>query len=321
MAVDSGNYNFQPGGQKPEPGVGPRALSTAVPSRRIAGLGRLLGRCVYILDAPHRRIVRHNLAFAYPEWSPRKVEKIARDVFRNMCTTFLEICQLSVMSRRDLMSRVEMVGAANLKTALESRKGVIMVSAHLGNWEMGLQWVSCFLEAPILGVAKKIRLEALNSRLNRLRTRFGTKIIYKKGALPEMRRALRRGEMLGLLVDQSRRSEGVEVIFFGRRVTATPAAAFLAIRCQSPVLPLFCVRRPDGRLTVEIKAPLEIKCTGNLHVDVKSNTQLITDVVEQQVRRYPEQWLWAHKRWKKFYPHLYPEYMARQRRRHMRKRR
>ncbi len=319
MTVDSGNYNFQPGGQEPEPGVGPRAFFAAMSSRRIAGLGRLLGRCVYILDGPHRHIVRHNLAFAYPEWSPRKVEKISRGVFQNVCTTFLEICQLSVMSRPELLRRVEMVGGANLKTALENRKGLIIVSAHLGNWEMGLQWVCCFLEAPILGVAKKIRLKALNRRVHSLRTRFGIKIIYKKGALPEMRAALRRGEMLGLLVDQSRRSEGVEVTFFGRRVTATPAAAFLAIRCQSPVLPVFCVRRPGGGLTIEVKTPLEMKYTGNLHADVQNNTQLITDVVEQQVRRYPEQWLWAHKRWKKFYPHLYPEYMARRRRRHMRK--
>ena len=319
MTVDSGNSNFQSGRQNPEPGGGLRTLFAAMPSRKIASLGRLLGRCAYRLDAPHRRIVRQNLKFAYPEWTPRKVEGISRGVFQNVCTTFLEVCQLSVMSRQDLLHRVEMAGGANLKTALKSRKGLIIVSAHLGNWEMGLQWICCFLEEPILGIAKKIRMEALNRRVHRLRTRFGIKIIYKKGALSEMRAALRRREMLGLLVDQSRRSEGVQVTFFGRRVTTTPAAAFLAIRCQSPVVPVFCVRRPGGGLRIEVKAPLEIKYTGNLHADVQSNTQRITDVVEQEVRRYPEQWLWAHKRWKKFYPHLYPEYVARRRRRHMKK--
>ena len=136
-----------------------------------------------------------------------------------------------------------------------------------------------------------------------------------------MRNALRRGGVVAFLVDQSRRREGVDVDFFGRRVTATPAAAFLSIRCKCPVLPIFCIRETNGQLTIHVEAPLEIEWTGDLRADVQTNTQRITDAVELMVRKYPEQWFWVHKRWKKYYPHLYPEYQLRRQRRKAREKR
>jgi KDO2-lipid IV(A) lauroyltransferase len=108
-------------------------------------------------------------------------------------------------------------------------------------------------------------------------------------------------------MDISRRFDGVEVQFFGRRATATPAAAMLALRCKSPVIPIFCHRNPRGELVIKAKHPLEIKRTGNLRADLQTNTQLITDSVERAVREHPEQWNWLLKRWKDFYPDLYPE--------------
>jgi KDO2-lipid IV(A) lauroyltransferase len=290
-----------------------------IPRKHILRIGKWIGRLVYYLDVPHRRIVRRNLAFAYPDWSREQIKCISRRIFQNLGITFLESLQLIALSREDILKKVRVVGLENLQCALQSKKGLIVVSGHLGSWEMGLLYACCILEKPSLGVAKKIRFAPLNRRIHRLRTRFGLKIVYKKGALPEMRQMLRRGGILGLLIDQSRRSEGVEVTFFGHKVTATPAAAFLAIRCKCPVLPIFCVRESNGQLTMEVNPPLELKRTGDLRSDVQANTQVITDAVEKAVRKYPDQWFWVHKRWKKFYPHLYPEYQARRKRRHQRK--
>jgi KDO2-lipid IV(A) lauroyltransferase len=157
--------------------------------------------------------------------------------------------------------------------------------------------------------------------VHNLRTRFGTSIIYKKGALPDMRKALRRGEIVGLLVDQSKRKEGVDVNFFGHRVPATPAAAFLSIRCKSPILPIFCIREASGQLTIYVEQPIKIRWSGDLRSDVQANTQLITDAVEGMIRKYPEQWFWVHKRWKKYYPHFYPAYQLRRERRKQREKR
>ena len=278
-------------------------------------LGRIIGTLAYFIDAPHRRIVRTNLRLAFPDWPREKIRRTAKRVFQHLGTTFVEICQLATYSKLDVVDRVRVVGAERWLQALGRKQGLIIVSAHLGNWEFGMQFAACFMQKPALGVAKKIRFKPLNRWIHGLRTRFGTHIIHKKGALPDMREALRRDGAVGLLVDQSKRKEGVDVDFFGHKVPATPAAAFLGIRCKSPILPIFCIREASGQLTIHVDPPLNLKWTGDLRSDVHANTQLITGTVERMIRKYPEQWFWVHKRWKKYYPHLYPEYQLRRQRR------
>jgi KDO2-lipid IV(A) lauroyltransferase len=229
-----------------------RNLKTNRYIERAITLGRFIGTLAYLTDVPHRRIVRRNLQFAFPDWSRDQIRRTSKRVFQNLGATFVEICQLSSFSREDVLASVKVVGAERWRRALESNQGLIIVSAHLGNWEIGMQYAACFMQKPALGVAKKIRFRPLNQWLHNLRTRFGNIIIYKKGALPEMRKTLRRGGVVAFLVDQSRRREGVDVNFFGRKVTATPAAAFLSIRCKCPVLPIFCIRETSGRLTIHV---------------------------------------------------------------------
>jgi len=284
-------------------------------------LGRILGTAAYLTDTPHRRIVRRNLRFAFPDWTPEQIRQTTRHVFHHLGVTFVEVCQLAASSRDDLTARVKVVGSERWRKTLAENRGLIIVSAHLGNWEVGMQYAACFMQKPALGVAKKIRFQPLNQWVHKLRTRFGNQIIYKKGALPDMRRALRSGGVVAMLVDQSKRREGVDVNFFGYKVPTTPAAAFLAIRCKSPVLPIFCIREGTGQLTIHVDPPLEFEWSGDLRADVQTNTQLITDAVERAVRKYPAQWFWVHKRWKKYYPQLYPEYRLRRQRRKAREER
>jgi KDO2-lipid IV(A) lauroyltransferase len=179
---------------------------------------------------------------------------------------------------------------------------------------MAWQFVPCFLEIQMAGVAKKLRNDRLNRLIHGIRTRFGNKIIYKKGALPEMVQTLRQGSMVAILMDISRRFDGVEVSFFGRRATATPAAALLGLRCKSPIIPAFCHRTAQGALIVEIEPEIEMQRTKDLRLDLRTNTQRITDRVEQAIRKNPEQWNWLLKRWKDFYPDLYPESEKRKKR-------
>jgi Kdo2-lipid IVA lauroyltransferase/acyltransferase len=282
--------------------------------KRTLMLGRIIGTTAYLADTRHRRIVRRNLRFAFPDWTGEKIRQTTRHVFNHLGATFVEVCQMAAASKDDLTARVKVVGSERWQQALDGNRGLIIVSAHLGNWEVGMQYAACFMQKPALGIAKRIRFQPLNQWVHKLRTRFGNKIIYKKGALPDMRRALRGGGVVAMLVDQSKRLEGVDVNFFGHKVPTTPAAAFLAIRCKCPVLPIFCIREADGQLTIHVDAPLNFEWTGNLRADVQTNTQLITDAVERTVRQYPEQWFWVHKRWKKYYPHLYPEYRLRRQR-------
>jgi KDO2-lipid IV(A) lauroyltransferase len=276
--------------------------------------GKILGNILFYLAVPQRRIVRRNLHFSRLQSSPRAIQKLSRRIFQHFGITIVELLQMACFSKQDLVSTVHIKGSKNITEAITEQKGIILISAHLGNYEMAWQFVPCYLEMQMAGVAKKLRNARLNRLIHGIRTRFGNKIIYKKGALPEMVQTLRQGAMVAILMDISRRFDGVEVNFFGRRATATPAAALLSLRCKSPIIPAFCHRTAQGKLIVEIESPVEMQRTTDLRIDLQTNTQRITDRVERAIQRYPEQWNWMLKRWKDFYPDLYPESEKRLRR-------
>lgn len=292
-----------------------------IPARRITGTGKILGTIIYMLDVPHRRIVRRNLKFIHPDWPPEKIRELSRRVFQNLGITTAEILQMACLSREDILGKAVIKNAEHLHNAIKKQKGVIIISAHLGNWEMACLFARCYLQTPMAVVAKRLRPRIINRWIVGLRTRFGVTHLYKEGALSEMTRVLRQGHLLGILIDQgTKSSESVVVSYFGRTVAATPAAAMLAMRCKSPVLPIFCVREPNSRFTIIVEAPLQLNRTRNLREDLTTNTQIMTDAIEKAVRAYPEQWFWVHKRWKRHYPQIYPEYTARRERRQARKR-
>ena len=284
--------------------------------KHIAGIGKILGTLIFILDIRHRRIVRRNLKFIYPDWTPSHIKRTSQRVFQNIGIAVIEIYQMIFLSEEKILNKVQIKGEDNFHNALKEQKGVILISAHIGNWEIVPLYWSLYFKTPMAVVARQIRNNIVNRWIDRLRTRFGNRVIDKEGALPEMTRRLRQNKILGILIDQGTKSSlGVKITFFNKFVTATPAAVLLAMRCKSPVLPVFCTRNDDGILTITVETPLSLERTNDLRADLKTNTQIIMDAIEKAVRKYPEQWFWVHKRWKKYYPYLYPEDMAKRRRR------
>jgi KDO2-lipid IV(A) lauroyltransferase len=291
------------------------SLVARIPRQHILRLGAALGEIAYVLDVPHRRTIFRNLRFIYPDMSWNRVRELSRQVFRHFGITFLEMLQMAFSSREDVLGRIRTAGEEHYLAAVQENRGVIFISAHLGNWEMALQFAACYFQAPVLTVAKHLPVAFLDRRLTRLRTRFGAKVLFKKNVLPDMVKAVRNGEVLTLLMDMGRDREGVDVTFLGRKATATPGAALVALRCDSPVIPGFCVREADGDLTVRFYPAISLKRTGNLRSDIQTNTQLMSDAVERAVRAHPGQWGWHQRKWKKHYPSLYPEFFARKARR------
>jgi len=291
-----------------------------LPHKYILCLGRLLGRFMYFADVSHRRIVRRNLRFVYPEWTPERIKETSLRIFQNIGITFIEICQIACLSKDNILSKTKVKGKKILLDSIKDNKGAILISAHLGNWEIVAPFLSANISARASMVGRRLRVELINRLISGLRTRFGATVIDKEDGMPKMMRAIREGKMLGIMLDQGTQSSmGVKVNFFGRAATATIAPALLALRCKCPVVPIFGVRESDGSLTVIVESPLKLKRTKDLKADLQVNTQLMVNAIEKAVRTYPEQWFWVHKRWKKYYPHLYPEYMARKKRRRERK--
>ena len=284
-----------------------KSFIAQIPKSYLLFFGKILGKLLYHLAGPQRRIVNRNLRFSHIATSRQQIRSMAKLIFQHFGITILEFLQMSCLSKQDLISKVRVEGEEILIEALKRQKGIVLVTAHLGNYEMLAQCVPCILGLEMTAIAKKMRNAWLDCLIHNVRTRFGNKIIYKEGALPEMMQALRRGAMVGILMDISRRFDGVEVNFLGRRATATPAAAMLGLRCKSPIITGFCHRNSKGELIARAEPPIETRRTADLRSDLQFNTQLITDRVERAVRKHPEQWNWMLKRWKDFYPDLYPE--------------
>ncbi|MDJ0991898.1 MAG: lysophospholipid acyltransferase family protein [Desulfobacterales bacterium] len=282
--------------------------------------GRWAGRLAYRVDLRHRRIVRRNLAFVFPERARHVNARLARRAFEHLGMLALENIQALVLPREAFGRRIRIEGQAILEDALEQPGGCLLFSGHLGNWELGLLAGAAILDRTALTVAKPVKFKPVHRLLTALRSRFGNRVVFKKGALQLMTRALREGETLIMLIDQGvRRAESVEVRFFGKRTLASPAAAYLAYRCRVPAVPIFCLRAADGDYRLQVLPPVERPRTGSLKTDIQAYTQALMDTVEAAVRRHPEQWFWFHKRWKRTYPELYPEYQILRRRRRLRK--
>ena len=118
------------------------AFIASIPQKHIASIGKILGMLVYFVDLRHRRIVRRNLQFVHPEWSLDRIQKLSKRVFENLGVTLLEICQMTSFSREDILRKVRIRGKDNLLNAIKNPKGVILISAHIGNWEMAHQTIS-----------------------------------------------------------------------------------------------------------------------------------------------------------------------------------
>lgn len=296
------------------------ALLGGIPLPILERTGDGLGRLAYGLDRRHRRIVEQNTAFAFPQLTPLQVRQLSHRVFRHFGIMALETLQAPFLSRSQLLGRIRIENQHLLFKAMDHPRGCLIYSAHLGNWELGFMALAARLDRPVVTVAKPIKLKIANRCLTSMRSRFGNTVVIKKGAMPVLLKALRAGRTVAVLIDQGvRRTEAVEVQFLGRRTLATPAAALLALRGRMPVVPMFCTRQEGGCYAVKVQAPVTFERTGDLRRDVVVVTQSLFQALEAAIRECPEQWFWFHRRWKRTYPSVYPEYLKLRRRKRIKK--
>ena len=292
-----------------------RSFVAGIRPRRILALGRIVGQLAYYLDIPHRRVVWRNLKFCFPEWSAREVVQFSKQVYQNLGIVVGEMFQMSSFSREDVLQRVEIRGSEHLVEALGEKRGVVLTSVHLANWEMAALTLGAAFQIPVTVISKELRFSLANRWNYKVRGRLGINTVHKKNSFPDMLHFIRQGHIVVITVDMNRGKNEVEVEFLGKRATTTLSAALLAMRCRSPIVPGFCYRDPDGRLVAEIKPAIRVVRTGDLRADLQRTSQRVTDAIEEAVRRFPDQWLWHQKRWKVFYPQLYPEYFFERKRR------
>ncbi|MBI3802820.1 MAG: lysophospholipid acyltransferase family protein [Nitrospirae bacterium] len=269
-----------------------------LPFRIAVAFGAALGRLFYLADRRHRWITFEALKTAIgTERDERELWRIARGVFENLGRSVTEFVWIQGRPADLLMQRTTFEGMEHYTAAAEGKKGVLLLTAHFGNWE----WMAT--AAAVLGmklsvVARPLDNPYLNEMINGWRERYGNRVLNKRTSAAEIMRRLRAGETVGVLLDQNTAlSEAVFVDYFGRPAATHKGLAIMALRTGVPLLPAFIVRE-GNRHRVIVEKPLEIPRTGNLERDIREATALFTRTIESYVRRYPDQWLWVHRRWK-----------------------
>ncbi len=264
-------------------------------------LGRVMGRVAYWLPGKLRRTGEINLGIAFPELSGQERRRLLRGCFDSLGRLLGEFSQFHRATPETLRRMIEydQVGLAHLRAAEKDQRGVIFLTGHLGAWEL-LSFGWSALEYPISFLVRPIDNPHIEELIESVRTRFGNRAINKKSAAREALRVLRAGGTLGILSDlNTQPHEGVFVPFFGRLACTTAGIATLALKTDAVVIPTVAIwNQEKKRYFFHGDPPVELVRTGDKHKDLEINTARFAAAIESLVRRYPEQWLWIHKRWK-----------------------
>ena len=272
-------------------GVLPRSLARAF------GIG--IGWVVYLLHVRLRQVGMRNLALAFPEKGARERGRILRGEFTSLGRQLAEVCQIPKYTPENVDQVVVYEGFENYERARARGQGVLFLTAHFGGWELSAfthsmhgHWMHV--------VVRPMDNPYLDRLIRDYRTMHGNKIVDKADFVRGLLAAMKAGEVVGILMDTNMTPpQGVFVDFFGIPACTASGLARIALRTDAAVVPGFTIWDPALRkYRLRFDPVVELIRTGHREADIVANTQQFTKVIEDYVRRYPEQWLWVHRRWK-----------------------
>ncbi|MEW6027237.1 MAG: lysophospholipid acyltransferase family protein [Planctomycetota bacterium] len=277
-------------------------ILTALPYDAATVLVKGLVRFAFSIAGKYKNITVENILQARPPvvHTPAEAEELAGRVFEYFALSFVHMLYMDRIIHLKHKKHIRLENTGVIDSALKQGRGVILVSGHLGNWEIGINELSKN-GFPINIVAFQYVNPYLNNMMNRFRLRCGVKIIPTKGAISRCEEALKRGEAVIMLIDQTGRDKGVDAKFFGRMAPAMWGPANLHLKTNAPIIP-YGVRFDGGKIhyTISAKEPIQFQPSGNKDEDIKQLTQLYLTEIEKIIRQAPEQWIWFHRRWKKY---------------------
>lgn len=263
--------------------------------------GRGLGAFVYLFAWKRRRIAYVNLKAAFPENTVRERKRWVREMFCQLGMGGAETMHSPVLKKED----AERYVVNNKEPAYDlyvqkrrSGRGTILLTAHIGNWELS-QIYEGLRGRPMTVLARRQKYRRLDVLLNSFREFHGSVSVGKEGGIRDLIRTLRKGGCVGMLADQSGGDDGVWVRFFGRLTTSPRGPIALGLKLGVTVLPVFSVRRQGPYHDLCFDHSFELVQTGDLEKDIQVNSQNYIQILESYLTRYPSQWLWGHKRWKR----------------------
>lgn len=264
-------------------------------------LGDVFGILIHVFWRSRRKIAIENLQGAVERGAlvlDADPPSVIRRNFRNLGRSLIEVVKIYYGLGGGIFRHVRLKGEDNYRKAARKGKGIIFITGHCGNWELMAIYVSMSLAKGKI-VARKQDNPYLNRFIERTREKYGNHTIYKEGALKKILSSLKKEESIGILMDQSViRSEGIVVPFLGKNAYAMKTPAILARKTGTPVLPAF-IRRTGGGHLIEIGEEIPLAVSGDSEAALIQDTISFLRPIEDFVKKYPAEWLWIHRRWKR----------------------
>jgi KDO2-lipid IV(A) lauroyltransferase len=270
-----------------------------LPRRLSRALGIAIAQLFYLLHFRLRQVGMRNLAMALPETTIQERKRILRGVFTSLGRQLAELCQFPRYTPENIDEVVTYDGLENYEQAYARGKGVLFLTAHFGGWELSAfahslhgHWLNV--------VMRPMDNPYLNRMIEHYRTMHGNKMVNKDDFVRGLLAAMKAGETVGILMDTNMTPpQGVFVDFFGIQACTASGLARIALRTDAAVVPGFTIwDKGLGKYRLRFDPALPLVRTGDLEADIVANTQTFTKVIEGYVRKYPDQWLWVHRRWK-----------------------
>jgi len=283
-------------------GVLPRAVARTVASSAV--------RLLLLLLPKLRKTAEFNLALAFPDWTGSQRRAVMKAMARNLGWMAAEFARMPAYTRANVEDVVVLDGHENFLEGRKCGKGVLYLTGHIGAWELS-SYAHALYGFPLYYMARPLDNKPLDALVNRYRGLSGNKPVYKNEAARLMLRVLKQAGTVGILADQNTMpDEGVFVDFFGVKACTTTGIARVALHTGAAVVPGYAVWDDNlKKYRLRFEPAVKLVRTGDNERDILENTQRFATVIEGIIRKYPEQWIWVHARWKnrpKGEPSLYP---------------
>jgi KDO2-lipid IV(A) lauroyltransferase len=261
-------------------------------------IGKTVGRAAYYLHRRLRKTAYRNLSLAMPEMDDAERTNVVKGVFDNLGRLLGEFSQFPKITPDNISQLVVYDGLENYARAAEQGRGVLFLTGHIGAWEL-CAFAHGAAGYPLNFLVRPQDNPLIRAMVDRYRSLLGNRTIDKSDAVRPVLAALRRGEAVGFLIDiNTFEDQGVFCDFFGIPACTTSGLAVFALRTDAPVVPAFLIwDQALGKHRLQFESELAVVRTGDFKEEVRLNTAAFTRVIEQYTRRYPDQWLWVHKRW------------------------
>jgi KDO2-lipid IV(A) lauroyltransferase len=275
------------------------ALLGMLPRGAARSVGAAIGWLCWKLLGGLRRTGMRNLAMAYPEKTEAERGAILGKVYRNLGWQIAEFCKMGSYTQAASPRFVRYQGLENYLRAREKGKGVLVLTGHLGAWELSSFYHS-LRGYPMSLVIRRLDNPLVDRLVNSIRCMHGNRVIHKDDFARGLLTAMHSGETVGILMDTNMTPpQGLFVPFFGVEACTASGLARVALRTDAAVLPGFLLwEETEQRYVLRFGEELTLVRSGDTQADIAANTALFTATIEAYIRQYPEQWLWVHRRWK-----------------------